>query len=686
MKYLNIALTALVCLAAAAQRANAEPSKYVDGEILVGLKNNADANGLGIGKVAGKHSNLKVARVKLKSGLTVEAAIAAMQNHGGVEFAEPNFIRQKSATPNDANYNLQYAPNKAQADKAWDVWQPKGKAVVAIVDTGVQYNHPDLQNVLLRDAANTVVGFNALTGQLNANDNEGHGTHCAGIAAGQINNAIGIAGVAGWNPNVTGSGTWVRVMPVKVLDASGYGDDASIAEGILWAADKGANVISLSLGGPDWSSTLNVAVQYAWSKGALVVAAAGNGGVQTMEYPAGYDNVISVAATDSMDSLTYFTQYGSWVDVAAPGAAIRSTYLNSGYATLSGTSMATPFVAGEAALLKAHNPALTNIQLSSLITANVDACYPYNGRTIAGGRVNVLEALQSATPQSYSLTANPTTAATGGSLTVSWTAPAGRPAGDWIALYKLGADNYQYGWWKYTGGAGSGSFSLNAPAEAGSYEFRYLLNNGYSDAARSAAVKVEAPATNTYSLTAAPTNVIAGGTISLAWTAPAGRPVNDWIGLYKVGAASSAYGWWMYTGGAATGSFNVPAPSASGQYEFRYLLNNGYSESARSNVVTVDSSGGSAYSLIAGAASAKVGTPISVSWTAPAGTSVKDWIGLFRTGDSTAAYVWWSYTNGTTAGTANLTAPSQTGTYEFRYFLNDGSSEAARSGPVSVIP
>jgi len=684
MKYLTILLASLVCFAS--EKASAEPSKQVDGEILVVLRNDADANGLGIGKVAGKQEKLKVARIKLKSGLTVEAAIAAMQKHPGVEFAEPNYIRQKSATPNDANYYQQYAPIKAQADKAWDIWQPKAKAVVAIVDTGVQYSHPDLQNVLLRDAANMVVGFNALTGQLNANDDEGHGTHCAGIAAGQINNGIGIAGVAGWNPNVAGSGSWVKVMPVKVLDAYGYGDDASIADGIVWAADKGANVISLSLGGPDWSSTLNVAVQYAWNRGAVVVAAAGNGGISDIEYPSGCDNVISVAATDSMDTLTYFSQYGSWVDVAAPGAAIRSTYLNSGYITMSGTSMATPFVAGEAALLKAHNPALTNSQLSSLITSSVDACYPYNGRTIAGGRVNVLEALQSATPQSYSLTASPTTSAPGGSLTVSWTAPVGRPAGDWIALYKLGADNHQYSWWKYTGGAASGSFSLNAPAEAGSYEFRYLLNNGYSDAARSAAVKVEVPATTTYSLTAAPSSVSAGGTISIAWTAPAGRPVNDWIGLYKVGAAGSAFGWWKYTGGAGTGSFNVPAPSASGQYEFRYLLNNGFSESARSNVVTVGSGGGSTYSLTAGAASVKVGAPLSVSWAAPAGTSVKDWIGLFRTGGSSAAYVWWSYTNGSASGTANLTAPSQTGTYEFRYFLNDGSTEAARSGTVTVNP
>src|SRR5687768_15034305 len=214
MKFPHIALRALVLCALAAPGANAEPGKRVEGEILVGLKGNAEPNSLGIGKVAGRHDKLKVARIKLKAGLTVEAAIAALHSRADIEFAEPNFIRQKSTAPNDTYYYQQYAPIRAQADKAWEIWQPKGKAVIAIVDTGVQYNHPDLQNVLVRDSANSVVGFNALTGQLYANDDEGHGTHCAGIAAGQINNGLGIAGVAGWNPNVSGSGNWVRVLPV----------------------------------------------------------------------------------------------------------------------------------------------------------------------------------------------------------------------------------------------------------------------------------------------------------------------------------------------------------------------------------------------------------------------------------------------------------------------------------------
>ena len=685
VKFMREMVLALALIGFTGASAAAE-NKFREGEVLVGVRGNADADSLGVGKAAGKQEKLKAARIKLNPGLSVSEAIARLSKNPNVEYAEPNYIRHKTATPNDTHYSKQYALIRAQANQAWDLWKPQGKAVVAVVDTGVQYSHPDLTNVLLRDGSNNVVGYNALTWTSNANDDEGHGTHVAGIAAAQINNATGIAGVAGWNPGISGSANWVRILPVKVLDSYGYGDDAGIADGIVWAADRGANAVNLSLGGSGWSNTLNNAVQYAWSKGAVVVAAAGNSGVSSVEYPAGYDNVISVAATDSTDTLASFSQYGSWVDVAAPGDEIASTYFGSGYAYLSGTSMAAPFVAGQAALLKAHNPALTGAQLSSLITSHTDAVSPYGANTIGGGRVNVLKSLQAATPATFTLSASTATVTAGGSLSVSWTAPGSRTASDWIALYKTGADNRQYGWWKYTEGAASGTFSLTAPMEAGDYEFRYLLNNGYTDAARSAVVKVEAPvSTGSYSLAASPGEVSPGGTVTVNWTAPAGRPASDWIGLYKVGASSQAYGWWRYTNGAASGSFSVPMPAEAGSYEFRYLLNNGFTESARSGAITVGASSGSAFSLTPSATSVQPGSALSMSWTAPSGRPVNDWIGLFKVGDPYTAYAWWTYTNGAVSGTANLTAPGATGTYEFRYFQG-GSIEKARSAPVTVGP
>src|SRR5262249_36183481 len=174
----------------------------------------------------------------------------------------------------------------------------------------------------------------------------------------------------------------------------------------------GANVISLSLGSSQTSSTLSNAVQYAWSKGCVIAAAAGNSGSSSVFYPAGYSNAIAVAATDSSDRLASFSNYGSWVQVAAPGVNIFSTlptysvalnlWFNGGYSLnydyLSGTSMATPHVAGEAGLLFAHNAALVNSDVKSLITGNVDPYTPYNGRTISasGGRLHRYKALHGA--------------------------------------------------------------------------------------------------------------------------------------------------------------------------------------------------------------------------------------------------------------------------------------------------
>jgi len=164
----------------------------------------------------------------------------------------------------------------------------------------------------------------------------------------------------------------VKLMPVKVLDSAGSGTDASVADGITWAADHGARVISMSLGSSSSSSAISNAVQYAWSRGCLIVAAAGNAGSSNFFYPAAYANVISVASTDSSDTISSFSNWGSWVKVAAPGSNIYSTYLGTGYATMSGTSMATPHVAGAAALLCAANSNLSVNQLRALIAFNGD--------------------------------------------------------------------------------------------------------------------------------------------------------------------------------------------------------------------------------------------------------------------------------------------------------------------------
>jgi len=331
---------------------------------------------------------LHAVRMKLRPGVNISEVLARLRQRGDVLFAEPNYIFHALVTPNDPLYiTRQYGPQKVQANFAWDLYQPQTDVTVAIIDTGVQYDHPDLVNNLARDAEGNVIGFNLLNGTNDARDDNGHGTHCAGIAAAQTNNGIGIAGIAG--PEGT-----VKIMPVKVLDWSGSGTAVDVANGIVWAVDNGAKVISLSLGSTSSSILLDNAVQYAWSKGAVIVAAAGNTGNTAKVYPAAYEHVISVAATDSTDKLASYSTRGAWVKTAAPGSSIYSTYPTSRYVSLSGTSMACPHVAAEAALLLSQNPSLSNADVSNLILTNVDPYTPSGSLAIGAGRINVYRALQ----------------------------------------------------------------------------------------------------------------------------------------------------------------------------------------------------------------------------------------------------------------------------------------------------
>jgi hypothetical protein len=196
-------------------------------------------------------------------------------------------------------------------------------------------------------------------------------------------------------------------MPIKALNASGAGTAASISAGIIWAADHGAKVISISAATTSASTTLGAAVAYAWSKGCVIVAAAGNDASTALQYPAAYPNVLSVAATDNTDTLLFYSEYGSWIKCAAPGANVYSTYYASSYTGMSGTSTAAPHVAAEAAALLSQNPLLSNAQVGTLITSQVDPVTPYQGRGLAVGvgRINVYRAILAAGTGQPTLTA-----------------------------------------------------------------------------------------------------------------------------------------------------------------------------------------------------------------------------------------------------------------------------------------
>jgi subtilisin family serine protease len=261
-------------------------------------------------------------------------------------------------TPNDPYYSWQWNMERVRAPFAWASATGAELPVIAILDTGVGLTHPDL-------APRLVAGWDFVHNDSAPEDDNGHGTHVAGIAAAAGDNAIGVAGMS-WNG---------RIMPVKVLDEHGSGDAEVAMLGVHWAVDHGATIISMSLGTTDASPYLDEAVQYAISHGAIVVAAAGNVGSQlpmgVPVYPAAFPGVIGVGATGQDDTIASFSNRGSFVDVVAPGLQVFSTWLGGGYSFQSGTSMATPHVSGLAALIWAAAPTRSAGQVASALQQGV---------------------------------------------------------------------------------------------------------------------------------------------------------------------------------------------------------------------------------------------------------------------------------------------------------------------------
>jgi subtilisin family serine protease len=288
------------------------------------------------GTVVSSIEELNVWVVQVPFGKVAES-IAAISACPQVRYAEPNYMASIADTiPADPDWNLQYGLVNIRAPQGWDYSTGSSAVTIAIVDTGVDLSHPDL-------AGKLVPGYDFVNGDTIPQDDNGHGTHVAGIAAASGNNGIGVAGVS-WG---------ARIMPVKVLNAGGNGSFADVAAGITWSADHGTQVINLSVGGASPSAVLQDAVNYAYGKGVLLVAAAGNTGSGVILYPARYPNVIAVGAVDNTNNHAGFSNFGPELDLAAPGASIYSTVIG-GYGYLSGTSMAAPYVSGLAAILRGY--------------------------------------------------------------------------------------------------------------------------------------------------------------------------------------------------------------------------------------------------------------------------------------------------------------------------------------------
>lgn len=366
--------------------------------------------------------------VEDEDGKSVDEVVAQYRTLPEVEYAEANGTitldhdesGRKHLHANDEMFSQQWGLFNSgenggrfgadiSAMRAWAVTTGSDQVVVAVLDSGVDYSHPDLANNiwerpqiikayqddnLTADATNDVHGFNFVDDNDDPMDDNGHGTHCAGIIGAEGGNGLGIAGV-NWN---------VKIMPLRFMDGDGTGTTKDAIEAINYVIDRkraGVNVriISASWGSTAKSRALEDVIRRAFDEGILFVAAAGNSSSnndQTPHYPSSYNlgNIVSVAALDRNDELTSFSNYGAKsVHVAAPGQEILSTWLEHGFEEKQGTSMATPFVSGVAALILAENPKMSVSDLRARLLKSVDVLPSLKGKISSGGRINAAKAV-----------------------------------------------------------------------------------------------------------------------------------------------------------------------------------------------------------------------------------------------------------------------------------------------------
>lgn len=323
-------------------------------------------------------------------------AMAEMSDDPNVLTVQEDHRVHATITPDDPLWGQQWGPQKVKAPAAWDVTTGKSSVIVAVLDTGVDLTHSDLASQLwantqevpengLDDDGNGHIddingwrfGHDALGtpyGSNEVNDDHGHGTHVAGIIAARGNNGQGIAGMA-WGS---------RVMVVKVLDQRGDGYYSEVANGLVYATNNGAQIANLSLGGPDQSKIMEDAIAYANTHDTMVIASAGNTGSAVL-FPAAYSGAVAVAATDQNDQHPWFSCYGPEIDLAAPGNLIYSTCIGNQYCFKSGTSMATPHVAGLAALLRSQHPDYPAAQVLQQLQTTAQTLIPLAGTSIRAG-------------------------------------------------------------------------------------------------------------------------------------------------------------------------------------------------------------------------------------------------------------------------------------------------------------
>jgi subtilisin family serine protease len=451
---LNLAARLVVAVFAFAFVVSAQfgPKPYADGELLIKLKAGETRDSvaeltLRMGAlVVEKLGDTGWMRMKLPDNMTVKMAEAKFGSLPFVEAAQPNFYYQLQVTPDDTRFSELWGMSKISAPAAWDVETGSSTTIVAVIDTGIKYTHPDLAANLwtnsgekpgngIDDDDNGFVddyyGYDFFFDDPDPNDEHGHGTHVAGTIGALGNNALGVVGV-NWN---------VRLMAVKIYDSTGFGTTSAMLINaynyVRSMRERGENirVTNNSYGdcteACDYDQATRDALEALGNAGVLNVFAAGNDARNVdsaPSYPASYDlpTIVSVASSTSTDTRSGFSNFGPIsVDLAAPGSSILSTVMTSGeYGMKSGTSMASPHVAGAAALLSSHDPGLSNLSLKATLMNSVDKLAAWTSLVGSGGRLNAAAALGSETVCTYSLSAKSIAAPTkGGFFTVNVNAP-----------------------------------------------------------------------------------------------------------------------------------------------------------------------------------------------------------------------------------------------------------------------
>ncbi|WNB92519.1 S8 family serine peptidase [Bacillus sp. NEB1478] len=321
------------------------------------------------------NQNKEIVTLEVPKEKDIHTYVKELKKRENVEYAEPDYLIKKEYTPNDKYFSDEWHHKTIETERAWDKTKGSPNVIVAVIDGGIDLYQQDLVNRI-------VFPYNIVTGSTKYLTPDDHGTHVAGIIGASINNGVGVAGVA----------PYTKIMPIDAFDGE-YAYTSDVIDAIYYAVEHGADIINMSLGGYYYSDLFNDAVQYAYQHGVVVIAAAGNERKNNLHYPSSYPNVISVGWTDDDDTLSYWSNYGD-TDITAPGTSIYSTLPDSYYGELSGTSMASPVVAGVAALILADNPNLTNEQVAQRLYNSADDLGTTGKDPLFGnGRVNARKAL-----------------------------------------------------------------------------------------------------------------------------------------------------------------------------------------------------------------------------------------------------------------------------------------------------